>query len=135
MVDADVEGGCLCGAIRYRVQGTPVALSRCHCRSCRLATGSAGVAWTILERTQFTLLLGELTRYRSSADAVRGFCGRCGASISYEPDDAPQTIEITSATLDEPARFAPTREVWLSHALVWEPLNPTLPRFDQGSGA
>src|SRR6185369_3495947 len=92
------DGGCLCGAVRFRVSGPPLALSRCHCRSCRLATGSAGVAWAIFKRTGFALLQGDLVRYRSSPHAVRTFCGICGTSVSYEPTDSPENIELTAST-------------------------------------
>ena len=126
------EGGCLCGAIRFRTSDIPLALSRCHCRSCRLAVGSAGVAWAIFRRTDFALLQGTLVHYRSSPDAVRTFCGNCGTSISYEPIDNPENIEITSSTFDEPSRFAPTREVWVSHRLIWEQLDRALPQFPEG---
>lgn len=128
-----LDGGCLCGAIRFRAHGVPLALSRCHCRSCRLAAGSAGVAWAIFKRSDFALLQGELAHYRSSPNAIRTFCGTCGTSISYEPSDKPENIEVTSSTFDHPNRFAPSREVWVSHRLTWEPLDPALPQFPEGS--
>jgi len=127
------DGGCLCGAVRFRASGAPLALSRCHCRSCRLAAGSAGVAWAIFKRADFALTKGGLVHYRSSTDAVRTFCGTCGTSISYEPADSPENIEVTSSTFDQPDRFAPTREVWVSHRLPWEQLDGTLPQFPNGS--
>jgi len=128
------DGGCLCGAVRFRSTGAPSALSRCHCRSCRLAAGSAGVAWAVFRRADFALLKGSLVRYRSSPIAVRGFCGTCGTSISYEPDDSPANIEVTSSTFDDPNRFAPTREIWVSHCLAWEQLDDALPQFLNDSG-
>ncbi len=127
------DGGCLCGAIRFRAIGIPLALSRCHCRSCRLAVGSAGVSWAIFRRSDFAPHQGALAYYRSSPGAVRTFCATCGASVSYEPTDNPETIEIASSTFDEPGRFAPTREVWVSHRLIWEQLDRALPQFQEGS--
>ena len=126
------DGGCLCGAVRFRATGAPLVLSRCHCRSCRLAAGSAGVAWAVYKRTHFVLLQGALVQYRSSPEAVRTFCGTCGTSISYEPTDSPENIEVTSATFDDPNRFAPVREVWVSHRVTWEQLDPALPQFQEG---
>ena len=67
--------------------------------------------------------------YRSSPQAVRGFCGTCGTSISYEPADNPENIEVTSSIFDDPDRFAPTREIWVSHRLAWEQLDSALPSF------
>ena len=50
-----VEGGCLCGAIRYQIAGEPVSRSLCHCRSCRHAAGSGPVAWVTFREDDVTL--------------------------------------------------------------------------------
>src|SRR5215813_2131600 len=126
------EGGCLCGAVRYRVSGVPLARSRCHCRSCRLAVGSAGVAWVVFARNNFSLLKGTPSRFSSSPSVVRTFCAVCGTSIGYEPSDAPNQIEITTATFDDPELFAPEREVWVSGRVSWQPLDPSLKHCPQG---
>ena len=126
------DGGCLCGAIRYRVTGVPLAQSRCHCRTCRLAVGSAGVAWVIVERKDFTMLIGTLSRFTSSPTVIRTFCPVCGTSIGYEPSDAPSQIEITTATFDYPERFPPRREVWVSERVSWHALDPSLMPLPNG---
>jgi len=119
--------------VRYRVSGVPLARSRCHCRSCRLAVGAAGVAWIVVARKNFTLLQGTLSRFRSSPNVVRTFCSVCGSSIGYEPVDAPSRIEITTATLDDPDLFAPEREVWVSERISWQPLDQSLKHYAQSS--
>ncbi|MBB6094129.1 hypothetical protein HNQ60_003010 [Povalibacter uvarum] len=121
-----VEGGCLCGAVRYRVSGTPISSSLCHCRSCRLASGAPVVAWFVVLNEQFALLGGELRAFRSSESVVREFCARCGSQISYQHDDAPDRIELTTVTLDHPEVFPPTREIWFSHKLSWVVPSPTI---------
>ena len=50
MTDDPAEGGCLCGSVRYRVAGDPVAATLCHCRSCRRASGGTNVAWAVFDR-------------------------------------------------------------------------------------
>lgn len=129
----DAEGGCLCGAVRFRVTGQPLALSRCHCESCRRAVGSAGVGWSIFRREEVTVVRGSLAQYRSSAQALRTFCGVCGTSISYESNDAPAQVALATATFDEPERLPPSREVWLEHKLSWELLNQSLTSYMRGS--
>jgi len=129
------EGGCLCGAVRYRVGGIPLAQSRCHCRSCRLAVGAAAVAWVIFERKDFVLVRGTLSRFDSSPTVVRTFCPVCGTSIGYEPSDAPNQIEITTATFDNPELFPPKREVWVSRRISWQLLDPSLAHYPQGAGS
>ena len=91
------------------------------------------VSWFVVERRQFTLLSGRLTPIRSSTHVTRAFCQNCGTPLSYEHDDAPSKIELTTATLSDPASFVPTKEIWVSHKLPWVILNPALKHFPQES--
>ena len=127
------EGGCLCGAVRYRVAGPPVSSSVCHCRSCRLASGAQAVGWVVFRNDAFKLLQGHPATRHSSPQVVRSFCPRCGTPISYRHDDAPELIELTTATLDHAEQFPPTREIWLEHKLAWTPLNPDIPHHRRSS--
>ncbi len=120
------EGGCICGAIRFRVSGAPLALSRCHCRSCRRSVGASSVAWAMFRRDQFVYLRGECKRRRSSTRVTRGFCDACGTSIMYELDDSPEHVDLTASSFDEPERFPPSREIWLDQKLSWEPRDEAL---------
>jgi len=128
------EGGCLCGAVRYRVKGAPRSSSVCHCRSCRLASGAAAVAWVVFDDSHHELLSGHPARHRSSAQVWRSFCPRCGTPLAYRHDDAPHTIELTTATLDHPESSAPACEIWLEQRLSWQPVNPDIPHHRHGSG-
>ena len=64
---------------------------------------------------------------------MRSFCGSCGTPLTYQHDDSPDTIDVTTATLDHPERFPPTREIWLEHRLAWETLNPMLVHYPRDS--
>jgi len=114
---AAIEGGCLCGSIRYRVDGRPSFISICHCQSCRRASGAPTVAWFVISRAQFTLLAGSPCEYPSSIHVRRSFCGKCGTQLAYEHDSAPDTVELTVASLDEPSAMQPTKEIWLADKL------------------
>jgi hypothetical protein len=129
------EGGCLCGAIRYGVAGEPRSSSVCFCRSCRLAGGAPSVAWFVVEMRSFRLLRGQPAQFRSSPPVTRSFCARCGTPLSYRHDDAPDLIELTTATLDDPSRFPPTREIWHSEKLAWAASDPSLPHLPKESGS
>ena len=125
-VDKQVAGGCLCGAIRYQVQGTPSSISICHCQSCRRASGAPAVSWFVISRPQFKLLSGNPADYQSSPQVRRGFCGKCGTQLSYARALAPDTIELTTASLDQPSAMEPTKESWLSDKLPWVAVNQDL---------
>ena len=122
-------GGCLCGATRFRFTGEPLALSVCHCRSGRRASGAASVAWTVVRADAFAFVAGSPTTFRSSPAVRRPFCPACGTPMTYQPDASPLTIDIATATLDDPAAFAPTCELWLSHRVRWASVDPSLPHY------
>ena len=115
-----IEGGCLCGAVRYRISGEPRVTSLCHCDSCQRAAGAPSVAWVVVT-------------FHSSPGVVRTFCTCCGTSLTYQRETESQTIDITTASLDQPNAFPPTREIWLSHKLAWERANDTIPQYAESS--
>ena len=129
------EGGCLCGAIRYRVQGEALATTSCHCRSCRLAAGAPSLAWAIFRNEQIEFTRGVLKEFRSSAPALRGFCEHCGTALTYRTEKRPDHLDITAATFDDPTPFAPACEIRTAEKLTWEPLNPALKHFVGSSRA
>ena len=128
------SGGCLCGAVRYEVSGSPRNLCFCHCESCRRAAGAPAVPWGTFPRGGFRLTRGELTEYRSSAAVTRSFCARCGSSLTYRHDARPGETDVTLATLDEPARLAPQMHVWVGDKLPWESISDGLPQLMAGAG-
>src|ERR1700730_18573823 len=127
------QGGCLCSSIRYRITGLPLAQSLCHCRSCRLACGAPSIRRTGVKCSHFAFVTGDPVRFRSPPSVVRTFCGRCGAPLTYQHDESPDTIDVTTATLDAPEAFPPTREIWLEHKIAWESLNENLQHFPKSS--
>jgi hypothetical protein len=129
------EGGCLCGAIRYRISGEAKVNDVCHCRSCRLAAGAPSVAWTVVRASDFAFVAGEPASYTSSPGVVRTFCGICGTSLTYRDDSRPDSVDITTATLDSPERFVPTFEIWMEHKIPWAPSNAALRRYPRSSKA
>ena len=128
----EVEGGCLCAAVRYRVLGQPLYSAICHCSTCRRAAASAAVAWLTFERDRFRLLSGTPRVFQSSPGVLRSFCEHCGSPLTYRSDLRPSEIDVTAVSLDDPTLFPPTREVWLQHRLAWQPLSVQLEHFLNG---
>jgi len=127
----NVEGGCLCGAIRYRVEGQPSNSMICHCRSCRRAAAAPIVAWVTFEKQRFRLLKGEPTAFRSSPPVQRTFCPACGTPLTYEHQDRAASIDITTCSLDVPETFPPTHHSYLSDDIAWVHFDDGLPAFAQ----
>ena len=79
-------GGCLCGAVRYRVTGPSVWKALCYCESCTRAAGAPALAWAGFEKSRFEVLEGGLAIHESSPGVLRGFCARCGTTLTYQKD-------------------------------------------------
>lgn len=90
-------GRCACGAVRYRVEGPLRAVIACHCETCRRTSGHH-VAATATPRDAVTVE-GEVTWYRSSEQARRGFCPTCGSQLFW---DGPEHLSIFAGTLEAP---------------------------------
>ena len=128
-----IEGGCLCSAIRFRISGEPVFSSICHCATCRRASAAPMVAWLTFDRGQVEMLSGVPRIYHSSQGVVRRFCGTCGSQLSYESIESPTTIDITTASLDNPNLFPPTLEVWLEHRVSWQSPDQTRAQYPRST--
>jgi hypothetical protein len=127
------EGGCLCSAIRFRISGEPLFSIICHCATCRRASAAPTVAWLTLDRGQVEILSGQPCSFRSSEGVVRQFCGTCGSQLLYESVASPATIDITTASLDNPNLFPPTQEVWLEHRVSWQSADQSRTHYPRGS--
>jgi hypothetical protein len=102
-----VEGGCLCGAVRFRARPTHREGYYCHCRMCQLAFGNTRATFINLRKDEVEWTRGAPAHYASSAFAKRGFCGRCGTPLSFEYLDS-QRMDLSVGSLDEPGVFRPT---------------------------
>lgn len=129
MPETTVEGGCFCGSIRYRAGGRPTNTMICHCRSCRRIAGSPVVAWVTFPLARFRFTKGRPSEFRSSEPVRRTFCASCGTPLTYEISDSPDTVDITTCSLDAPEAFPPTHHSWLGHDLAWIRFGDGLPTF------
>lgn len=132
-----IEGGCNCGAIRYRAEGDPIVVAQCHCSNCRKQSGSA-FSVNLLFKASAVRYEGDLTTYEDSdtfsGNAVlRKFCGLCGSPIFSEPTDGKGLIIVKAGTLDDPSSAVPTVSVWTATALPWVTLPDGQYKFDRNA--
>ncbi len=124
-----LEGGCYCGYIRYRTNATPSDETNCHCTDCRRAQAAAFVSWFTVPTSRYHLTEGEPTRFASSNHAMRSFCPRCGTTLSFQRNDSPQEIDITTCSLDDPERVPPRDQTRTLTKVVWIELDSRLPVY------
>ncbi len=131
-----IEGGCFCGSVRYRATGGPLRGSICHCGTCRKVSGSPFLTWSILDAGRFAWVKGAPTEYWSTATSARGFCGDCGTPLSFRFDGevSDEVIGVTTASIDRPDAFPPTRHLWVSSQLPWLVMPDGLPRNERHAG-
>ncbi len=126
-----VEGGCFCGAIRYRIEGQASNSMICHCQTCRRVAASPAVAWVTFEKKCFAIVKGEPTQFHSSQAVRRTFCASCGTPLTYEHLEHAVSVDVTTCSLDEPGAFPPSHHSWLSHDVAWLRFGDGLPTFPQ----
>jgi len=125
----ELTGGCLCGAVRYRITAAPVEVLYCHCGMCRRAQGAPVVAWLTVPIGAFEVTQGALKAYRSSQRAFRRFCGDCGTPLNWVAADAPRYIDVSIASLDTPEAYGPTLHLWAASRIPWFDTADRLPRY------
>ena len=124
-----VEGGCLCGEVRYRASGALRGVTICHCATCRRASGAPLVAWCGFAPGNFTFTSGAATIYKSSPRVERGFCANCGTQLTYRRLDDASFVDVTIASLDDPEAIPPQDHTWVRGRLSWIKLADGLPAY------
>lgn len=127
------EGGCLCGAVRYRVEGEPLNIGICHCETCRRAASAPRLPFVGFPTGRFRLTRGEPHAFDSSPGVTRTFCGRCGSPLTYSSD--PDFIDVMTCSLDDPSAFPPTAHVWEGERVAWDVLGDGLTAYRTTRGA
>ena len=128
-------GGCLCGAIRYQAEADPLRAVICHCTICRRVSGAPMMCFVHFPAEAFRWLSGAPKRYRSSANAERGFCPLCGSTLTMHESVLGDRVQVALGSLDTPERAEPDDHVWTRQQLPWLHIEDDLPRFPTISSA
>lgn len=128
----DMTGGCLCGALRYRIDGQPRGdVVHCHCTLCRRASGAVAVTWLTVARGDFAWVAGTPALYRGSAKGAREFCATCGTPVTFRHADYADEIDISVGSLDRPEDAPASLHIWTGTRLPWLALDTHLPDREQ----
>lgn len=126
------EGGCSCGAVRYRLASEPLFVHCCHCLNCQRQTGSAFVINLLIEADRVELLAGDpqpvdVPRDRGTQRIYR--CPTCQVAV-FSEYTRPQVRFVRGGTLDEPSSVAPDVHIFTKSKLPWVSLPEGVPAFD-----
>jgi hypothetical protein len=113
------DGGCACGAVRFRVTGSPSRVGICHCMTCRRVHGSPFGSYAIFARDEVAFT-GDVSEWKSSEQGRRYFCPACGsvAFMVYEDRDE---IDVPIGAFDETGIYEPAYELWCRRKEPWLP--------------
>lgn len=126
----EITGGCVCGRTRYVLKSRPSSPGDCHCIDCRRSAGAPYVTWGSVPRGDLVVTKGE-PRKIAYANRIRSFAACCGTHLFIEDTKDSETIDVTIASLDDPAPFAPQKVIWLEDKLPWVTLDESLPSFQK----
>lgn len=132
--DFPVEGGCQCGAVRYRLTAPPLAAYNCHCRDCQRASGATHSMSMPIRRETLEHVSGELTAFDKAADSGRVVrmlgCAACGTKVWNEPLAAPAVLILKPGTLDDMSWCVPVGNIWTRSRAPWVEIDETLVNFE-----
>jgi hypothetical protein len=123
------DGGCLCGALRFRVTLAPLDSGYCHCRMCQRNSGAPVVAWVTFPTASFSWIAGAPGTFASSTHGERNFCGRCGSYLVFMSTKAPAEISVNTASFDNPAAYPPKKHIYAQSRISWFHTDDDLPSY------
>ena len=129
-----LQGGCLCGAVRYRFTGSSKGVTVCHCAMCRRWHGAPG-AYVAGGSGADYAIDGEahLHWFRSSEDAERGFCTQCGSRLFWRSRDGTSSMDVTAGSVDKPTGLTTAAHIWVPDKGDYYGIEDGPPRFVQGT--
>ena len=104
----EVEGGCYCGAVRFRASGEPIFKGQCHCRECQYSTGGHPNVVMGMPEGEFSYTKGAPKQFRRSDlpnPVTREFCPTCGTHIAAKSPGLPGAVLLKVGTFDDPSVF------------------------------
>jgi hypothetical protein len=130
------EGGCDCGAVRYRMLSEPLFVHCCHCRWCQRETGSAFVLNAMIEADRVEVLQGEpelvLTPSASGKGQKIARCPTCRIAVWSHYAGAGEAISfVRVGTLDEPDLLPPDIHIFTASKQPWVVLPPGVPAYEE----
>ncbi|WP_375687788.1 GFA family protein [Pseudooceanicola sp. LIPI14-2-Ac024] len=129
-----LDGGCYCGAVRYRAAGEPVFRGECLCRECQYITGGGPNFFVMMRAEDFAYTKGtpaQFTRDDLDTPRTRDFCPTCGTHlVTRQPGG--RTLVVKVGTLDDPAVFGgPDMAIHVADAQPFHCFAEGLPRHDR----
>lgn len=115
-------GSCLCGQVKYRVQGDFDSFFLCHCKFCQKDTGSAHSANLFSANSKLSWLSGEesvKTFNLSSTRHTKSFCSNCGCALPSIQDEGKLLI-VPAGSVDDALSIRPNAHLFIASKAAWD---------------
>jgi hypothetical protein len=127
-----LEGGCLCGKVRYSADAEPIFAGVCHCSTCQKGSGTAFNTVVAVPKPAVGLT-GAIATYEGKGDSgnatYRRFCPACGSPVQIEAAMMPDVVMIPVGTLDDASSVKPAMQIYCDSAQPWALLEGGIQRF------
>jgi len=128
------EGGCSCGAVRFRLTSRPLFTQCCHCLDCQKQTGGAFAINALIETSRIEMLQGGPVAIEMPSPSGRGHeiyrCGECQVALWSNYGRRPYLRFVRVATLDQPHAIAPDAHIFTKSKVPWVRLPEGVRAFD-----
>ena len=116
-----VEGSCLCGSIKYKVELMEDKVFNCHCQFCRKAHGADYVTMALAKNSTLTVSdnNNHLTEHLNDIGGYRAFCSNCGTRLMNYAPDKNMYLSVTLSTIDTPITLKPVAHVNVESKAEW----------------
>lgn len=127
-----IQGSCLCGTVRFQLEGNPQFINHCHCSMCRKVHGAAFGSFLHAGGRGFSWLSGEaeVQHFDSSPGNRRAFCKTCGSSVPVLEEEGAHVI-IPAGSLDDDPGVRPIVHIHTASKAGWFEITDTLPQFPE----
>ena len=131
---ANYSGSCLCGEIKYEINGEPVRTANCHCDDCRKATGSSYATNFFFKEDDIVIRQGTPKDFQHKSAAgntmTKQFCGNCGSQLFGLGSGSPGVKHVKAGTLDDVGNLRPAINVFVGRKLPFTFLDPDTEQFE-----
>ena len=126
------EGSCLCGAVRFRVEGALGPMTHCHCTDCQKVHGAAFATYVEIPKDRFRFIQGadRLRTHTAESGTRRAFCTTCGSIMTSEVDSDPGEIYVPAGTMDTPPTGKGEYHIFVRSRAPWFEIRDGLPQHE-----
>lgn len=130
---ATINGGCLCGAVTYEINGEPIFVGHCACENCQKTSGGGHSSVAAFSKSALKAS-GAVTSYEGKGNSGQAtthqFCPKCGSRLFTRPAVMPGSVIVTLGTMEPSTDLQPSMLIYGKRRRAWDYVDPSIPVFE-----